>query len=165
MLSPDVLILAILIGARRNLRFILICIKRRKLTDWIHKQDPTFCCIQETHQAGRWWYKPLIPALGRQRQADFSVGGQPGLQGEFQDSQSYTEKLCLKTNKQTTKNKKKNKKQKQQKTQNTKTKTQNQQQQNPPKTKNKQTNKQTNKPHLNNKDRHYLRVKGWKNVF
>jgi hypothetical protein len=24
-------------------------IKRYKLTDWIHKQDPEFCCIQETH--------------------------------------------------------------------------------------------------------------------
>jgi hypothetical protein len=38
---------------------------------------------------------PLIPALGRQRQADFCVRGQPGLQSEFQDSQSYTEKPCL----------------------------------------------------------------------
>jgi hypothetical protein len=24
-------------------------IKRYKLTEWIHKQDPAFCCIQETH--------------------------------------------------------------------------------------------------------------------
>ena len=24
-------------------------IKRHKLTSWILKQDPTFCCIQETH--------------------------------------------------------------------------------------------------------------------
>jgi hypothetical protein len=48
---------------------------------------------------------PLIPAPGRQRQADFSVRGQPGLQSEFQDSQGYTEKPCLrnKTNKQTNK--------------------------------------------------------------
>jgi hypothetical protein len=38
---------------------------------------------------------PLIPALGRQRQADFWVQGQPGLQGEFQDSQDYTEKSWL----------------------------------------------------------------------
>jgi hypothetical protein len=38
---------------------------------------------------------PLIPALGRQRQADFLVRGQPGLQSEFLDSQSYTEKPCL----------------------------------------------------------------------
>jgi hypothetical protein len=37
----------------------------------------------------------LIPALGRQRQ-DFWVRGQPGLQSEFQDSQGYTEKPCLK---------------------------------------------------------------------
>jgi hypothetical protein len=43
-----------------------------------------------------WWHMPLIPALGRQRQADFWVRGQPGLQSEFQDSQSYTEKPGLK---------------------------------------------------------------------
>jgi hypothetical protein len=49
-----------------------------------------------------WWCMPLIPALGRQRQADFWVRVQPGLQSEFQNSQGYTEKPCLKnqTNKQ-----------------------------------------------------------------
>jgi hypothetical protein len=38
---------------------------------------------------------PLIPALGRQRQADFCVQGQPGQQSEFQDIQGYTEKPSL----------------------------------------------------------------------
>ena len=37
----------------------------------------------------------MIPALGRQRQVDFQVRGQPGLQSEFEDSQGYTEKPCL----------------------------------------------------------------------
>jgi hypothetical protein len=56
--------------------------------------------------ARRWWCMPLIPALGRQRQVDFWVRGQPGLQSEFQDSQGYTEKPCLKKqNKQTKQNK------------------------------------------------------------
>jgi hypothetical protein len=56
-----------------------------------------------------WWHTPLIPALGRQRQVDFWVRGQPGLQSEFQDSQGYTEKPCLeKTNKQTNKQTNKN---------------------------------------------------------
>jgi hypothetical protein len=41
------------------------------------------------------WRTPLIPALRRQRQVDFWVRGQPGLQSEFQDSQGYTEKPCL----------------------------------------------------------------------
>jgi hypothetical protein len=42
-----------------------------------------------------WWRTPLIPALRRQRQADFWVRGQPGLQSEFRDSQGYIEKPCL----------------------------------------------------------------------
>jgi hypothetical protein len=42
-----------------------------------------------------WGHTPLIPALGRQRQADFWVGSQSGLQSEFQDSQDDTEKPCL----------------------------------------------------------------------
>jgi hypothetical protein len=45
--------------------------------------------------AGQWWYMPLIPELGRQRQAGFLVRGQPDLQSEFQDSLSYAEKPCL----------------------------------------------------------------------
>jgi hypothetical protein len=52
-----------------------------------------------------WWRKPLIPALGRQRQSNFWVRGQPDLQSEFQDSQDYTEKPCLEKTKQN-KNKK-----------------------------------------------------------
>jgi hypothetical protein len=52
-----------------------------------------------------WWRMPLIPALGRQKQADFWVPGQPGLQSEFQDSQSYTEKPCLEKQKQKKKKK------------------------------------------------------------
>jgi hypothetical protein len=47
-----------------------------------------------------WWLTPLIPALGRQRQEDFWVGGQLGLKSEFQDSQGYTEKPCLEKTKQ-----------------------------------------------------------------
>jgi hypothetical protein len=46
-----------------------------------------------------WWRTPLSPALGRKRQADFWVWGQPGLQSEFQDSQGYKEKPCLEKNK------------------------------------------------------------------
>jgi hypothetical protein len=74
-------------------------------------------------QAGQWWRTPLIPALGRQRQVDFWVRGQPGLQSEFKDSQGYIEKPCLE---------KKQKQNKNKKNQQNKTKTQ----------QNKQTNKQ-----------------------
>jgi hypothetical protein len=38
----------------------------------------------------------LCSAYLNMRQADFWVRGQPGLQSEFQDSQSYTKKPCLK---------------------------------------------------------------------
>jgi hypothetical protein len=46
--------------------------------------------------AGQWWCMPLILALGRQRQVDFWVWGQPGLHIEFQESQGYSEKQSQK---------------------------------------------------------------------
>jgi hypothetical protein len=74
--------------------------------------------------AGQWWCTPLIPAPGRQRQADFRVRGQSGLQSEFQDSQGYTEKPCLeKKKKQQQQKKSKQKKNNQTKTKNKKQKT------------------------------------------
>jgi hypothetical protein len=60
--------------------------------------------------AGQWWHMPLIPALGRQRQTDFWVRGQPGLQSEFQDSHGYTEKPCLRKKESENKKAKTNKK-------------------------------------------------------
>jgi hypothetical protein len=62
-----------------------------------------------------WWRTPLIPALWRQRQADIWVQGQPGLQSEFQDSQGYTEKPCLKKPKKEKKKKKRKRKKKRKK--------------------------------------------------
>jgi hypothetical protein len=47
--------------------------------------------LKEIQESRVWWRMPLIPALGRQRQADFWDWGQPGLQSEFQDSQGYIE--------------------------------------------------------------------------
>jgi hypothetical protein len=60
--------------------------------------------------ARQWWCTPLIPALGRQKQADFWVRGQPGLESEFQDSQVYKQrnpvsKNIKNPNKQTKQNK------------------------------------------------------------
>jgi hypothetical protein len=40
---------------------------------------------------GRW----ISEFEASQRQVDFWVRGQPGLQSEFQDSQGYTKKPCL----------------------------------------------------------------------
>jgi hypothetical protein len=65
--------------------YILVCLKQ--LNGWA------------------WWHTPLIPALWRQRQVDFWVRGQPGLQNEVQDSQGYTEKPCLEKQNKTKQNK------------------------------------------------------------
>jgi hypothetical protein len=59
-------------------------------------------------QSRAWWRTPLISALGRQKQVDFWVRGQPGLQTEFQDSQGYTEKPCLEKPQKKERKKKKN---------------------------------------------------------
>jgi exonuclease III len=32
-----------------NINGLNFPIKRHRLTDWLHKQDPTFCCLQETN--------------------------------------------------------------------------------------------------------------------
>jgi hypothetical protein len=57
--------------------------------------DPQNSQLKSETLARQQWQMPLIPALGRQRQVDFCVQGQPHLQSEFKDSQGYTEKPCL----------------------------------------------------------------------
>ena len=46
-------------------------------------------------QARQWWLAPLIPALGRQKQVDLWVQGQPGLQSEFQDPPEKSVCVCV----------------------------------------------------------------------
>jgi hypothetical protein len=57
-------------------------------------QNNRLSLLKTLRTSRAWWCMPLIPALGRQRQVNFWVQGQPGLQSEFQDSQGYTEKPC-----------------------------------------------------------------------
>ena len=55
-------------------------IKRPGQTDWIHKQDPTFCCIQETHLSvkdkhylrGKGW-KTILQGNGLRKQAGIAI--------------------------------------------------------------------------------------------
>jgi hypothetical protein len=37
----------------------------------IHRQKGLFISFSEVNEAGQWWYMPLIPAVRRQRQANF----------------------------------------------------------------------------------------------
>jgi hypothetical protein len=83
-----------------SLRIYLICIFNLPPEDMdilrLRWQDQRIIDTpKKIRSSQQWWRTPLIPALGRQRQADFWVQGQPGLQSEFQDSQGYTEKPCL----------------------------------------------------------------------
>jgi exonuclease III len=55
-------------------------IKRHGLTDWLHKQDPTFCCLQETHLRERdrqylrmKGWKTILQANGLKKQAGVAI--------------------------------------------------------------------------------------------
>jgi exonuclease III len=55
-------------------------IKRHRLTDWLHKQDPIFCCIQETHVRDKdrhylrvKGWKKILQANGPKKQAGVAI--------------------------------------------------------------------------------------------
>jgi exonuclease III len=55
-------------------------IKRHHLTNWIKKEDPTICCLQETHhiERSKHWlrvkeWKKIYPANGPQKQAGVTI--------------------------------------------------------------------------------------------
>jgi exonuclease III len=55
-------------------------IKRHRLTNWLHKQDPTFCCIQETHfrEKDRYYlrmkgWKTIFQANGLKKQDGVAI--------------------------------------------------------------------------------------------
>ena len=55
-------------------------IKRHRLSDCIHKQDPTFCCLQETHlrEKDRHYlrvkgWKTILQANGLKKQAGVAI--------------------------------------------------------------------------------------------
>ena len=63
-----------------NINGINSPIKRHRLTDWLHKQDPTFCCLQETHlrEKGRHYlrvkgWKTILQANGLKKQVGVAI--------------------------------------------------------------------------------------------
>ena len=55
-------------------------IKRHRLTDWLHKQDPTLCCLQETYlrEKDRHYlrvkvWKTIFQANGLKKQAGVAI--------------------------------------------------------------------------------------------
>lgn len=60
---------------------------------WASEPGPRQPKNPKQQTAKQWWHIPLISPLGRQRQVNLGVQGQPGLQGEFKDSPGYTETL------------------------------------------------------------------------
>ena len=55
-------------------------ITRHRLTDWLYKQDPTFCCLQETHlrEKDRHYlrmkgWKTIFQANGLKKQAGVAI--------------------------------------------------------------------------------------------
>jgi exonuclease III len=55
-------------------------VKRHRLTDWLDKQDPTFCCLQETHlrEKDRDYlrmkgWKTIFQANGLKKQAGVAI--------------------------------------------------------------------------------------------
>jgi exonuclease III len=54
--------------------------KRHRLKDWLHKQDPKFCCLQETHlrEKDRHYlimkgWKTIFQANGLKKQSGVSI--------------------------------------------------------------------------------------------
>jgi exonuclease III len=55
-------------------------IKRHRITDWLQKQDPTFCCIQESHPRDKdrqylrvKGWKTIFQANGPKKQAGVAI--------------------------------------------------------------------------------------------
>jgi exonuclease III len=63
-----------------NINGINSPIKRHRLIDWLHKQDPTFCCLQETHLRVKdrhylivKGWKTIFQANGQKKQAGVAI--------------------------------------------------------------------------------------------
>jgi exonuclease III len=63
-----------------NINGLNSTIRRHRVTDWIRKGDPTFCCIQETHLSEKdrcylrvQYWKTVLQANGPKKQAGVAI--------------------------------------------------------------------------------------------
>jgi hypothetical protein len=63
-----------------NINGLNSAIKRHRLIGWLHKQDPTFCCLQETHLSEKdkhylrvKGWKTIFQAYGPKKQAGVAI--------------------------------------------------------------------------------------------
>ena len=63
-----------------NVNGLNALIKRQRLAEWIQKQDPYICCLQETHLKTRGTYrlkvkgwKKIFHANGNQKKAEVAI--------------------------------------------------------------------------------------------
>ena len=73
--------------------YIIFRYKTEKISSYV------ICEARMEKEAWQWWCTPLIPALGRQRQVDLCVRGQPGLQSESRIAKAAQQNSVSKTNK------------------------------------------------------------------
>ena len=79
-LKPEMAVSTYLSIITLNVTGLNAPIKRRRVTEWIKKQDPSICCLQETHfkpkeihrqKVKRW--KKIFHATNRERKAGVAV--------------------------------------------------------------------------------------------
>lgn len=76
--------------------YVIKSLKKKSMWESIYTLLKNY--IKNHNLEWAWWNMPLMPAFGRQRQADI-LSGQPGLHSELENNQGSIERPCLKQNK------------------------------------------------------------------
>ncbi len=85
-LSPHISIITL------NVNGLNSPIKRHRVAGWIKKQDPTICCLQETHLSSKdkhrlrvKGWKTILQANGKQKKAGITIHRKSRLQDKKDD--------------------------------------------------------------------------------